>query len=119
MSVGVYQHVALLFVRLFTSFFRQLIYGLRLPVLFTCLSRRADIESIDALCDALRLYNGGVVLVSHDARLIETTECQLWVVENQGLTPWEEGFANYRQHLLKQLEDQLNAIMPGSGERPK
>jgi hypothetical protein len=119
MGVGVYQYVALLFVRLFTSFFRQLIYGLRLPVLLTCLSRRADIESIDALCDALRLYNGGVVLVSHDARLIETTECQLWVVENQGLTPWEEGFANYRQHLLKQLEDQLNAIMPGSGERPK
>jgi hypothetical protein len=118
MGVGVCQHVALLFVRLFTSFYRHVVYGLRLPVPF-CLSRCADIESIDALCDALRLYNGGVVLVSHDARLIETTECQLWVVENQGLTPWEEGFANYRQHLLKQLEDQLNAIMPGSGERPK
>jgi len=59
------------------------------------------------------------VLVSHDARLIETTECQLWVVENQGLTPWEEGFNNYRAYLLKQLEEQLNAIMPGSGERPK
>jgi hypothetical protein len=41
------------------------------------------------------------------------------VVENQGLTPWENGFLNYRQYLLKQLEDQLNAIMPGSGERPK
>jgi len=78
-----------------------------------------DIESIDALCIALREFKGGVVLVSHDARLIETTECQLWVVENQGLTPWEEGFNNYRQYLLKQLEEQLNAIMPGSGERPK
>jgi ATP-binding cassette subfamily F protein 1 len=78
-----------------------------------------DIESIDALCIALREFNGGVVLVSHDARLIETTQCQLWVVENQGLTPWENGFLNYRQYLLKQLEDQLNAIMPGSGERPK
>lgn len=78
-----------------------------------------DIESIDALCIALREFTGGVVLVSHDARLIETTECQLWVVENQGLTPWENGFNNYRQYLLKQLEDQLNAIMPGSGERPK
>jgi hypothetical protein len=113
------QHVAVLFVRLFTTFFRHVVYDLRLPVLLSCVFRCADIESIDALCDALRLYNGGVVLVSHDARLIETTECQLWVVENQGLTPWEEGFASYRQHLLKQLEDQLNAIMPGSGERPK
>jgi ATP-binding cassette subfamily F protein 1 len=78
-----------------------------------------DIESIDALCIALRHFNGGVVLVSHDARLIETTECQLWVVEDQGLTPWVEGFKNYREHLLRKLEEQLAAILPGSGERPK
>jgi ATP-binding cassette subfamily F protein 1 len=78
-----------------------------------------DIESIDALCDALKLYNGGVILVSHDARLIETTECQLWVVEDKGVHPWVEGFANYRQHLLKQLEDQLSLIIPGGGERPE
>lgn len=77
-----------------------------------------DIESIDALCDALRVYNGGVVLVSHDARLIESTECQLWVVEDQGVHPWVEGFANYRTHLLKKLEEQLALIIPGGGERP-
>jgi ATP-binding cassette subfamily F protein 1 len=77
-----------------------------------------DIESIDALCQALREYNGGVVLVSHDARLIETVECQLWVVEDQNVTPWQSGFNGYREHLLKKLEDQLAAIMPGSGERP-
>lgn len=78
-----------------------------------------DIESIDALCDALKLFNGGVVLVSHDARLIETIECQLWVVEDQNVTPWLAGFKDYRQKLLQQLEEQLAAIMPGSGERPK
>ncbi|CAM9198842.1 unnamed protein product, partial [Ectocarpus fasciculatus] len=67
-----------------------------------------DIESIDALCDALQAYNGGVVLVSHDARLIETTDCQLWVVEDQNVTPWESGFAGYRAHLLRKLEEQLS-----------
>jgi len=77
-----------------------------------------DIESIDALCDALKLYQGGVVLVSHDARLIETCECQLWVVEEQNVTPWETGFNGYRAHLLKKLEDQLSAIVAGGGERP-
>mmetsp|Transcript_26320 Transcript_26320/g.39018 ORF Transcript_26320/g.39018 Transcript_26320/m.39018 type:complete len:1021 (-) Transcript_26320:176-3238(-) len=78
-----------------------------------------DIESIDALCDALRAYNGGVVLVSHDARLIETTECQLWVVDDQNVEPWDSGFEGYREYLLKQLEEQLATIVPGSGERPK
>ena len=77
-----------------------------------------DIESIDALCDAMKIYNGGVVLVSHDARLIETINCQLWVVEDHNVTPWEKGFQNYREHLLKQLEDQLSIIIGGSGERP-
>ncbi len=78
-----------------------------------------DIESIDALCDALKEYNGGVVIVSHDARLIETIECQLWVVEDQNVTPWSTGFQGYRNYLLDKLEQQLAAIMPGSGERPK
>ena len=77
-----------------------------------------DIESIDALCLALKHYNGGVIMVSHDARLIESVECQLWVVENQNVTQWKEGFGDYRQYLLKKLEEQLQAILPGSGERP-
>ena len=78
-----------------------------------------DIESIDALCDALKAYNGGVVLVSHDARLIETTDCQLWVVDDQNCRPWQGGFNGYREYLLDKLEEQLTSIVPGSGERPK
>ena len=39
-----------------------------------------DIESVDALVEALREFAGGVILVSHDARLIQGINCELWVV---------------------------------------
>jgi hypothetical protein len=35
------------------------------------------------------------------------------------VTPWHKGFQDYRNHLLEQLEEQIAAILPGSGERPK
>ena len=38
-----------------------------------------DLESIEALCVALNEYEGGVVLVSHDIRLITECNCGLYV----------------------------------------
>lgn len=42
-----------------------------------------DIESIDALAEAITAYKGGVVIVSHDERLIRETQCTLYVIEEQ------------------------------------
>lgn len=65
-----------------------------------------DIETIDALVDAINDFNGGVVVVTHDQRLIENCECDLWVVEKQGVTKWEAGFDDYKEAILKELEEQ-------------
>lgn len=37
-----------------------------------------DIEAIDALAEAINAYNGGVVLVSHDFRLIDQVCVCVW-----------------------------------------
>lgn len=42
-----------------------------------------DIESIHALAEAIEEYEGGVLMVTHDERLIRATECQLWIVEDK------------------------------------
>ena len=67
-----------------------------------------DIETIDALCDAINGYDGGVICVTHDARLIEATNMRLWVVEHRQVTEWTEPFTAYRDHLLKTLENAMN-----------
>lgn len=66
-----------------------------------------DIETIDALCDAINEFNGGIVVVTHDQRLIEECDCTLWVVEKQGVTPWEAGFDDYKDTILQQLEAEV------------
>jgi len=66
-----------------------------------------DIETIDALCDAINEFNGGIVVVTHDQRLIEECDCTLWVVEKEGVTEWKEGFDDYKETILRQLEEQV------------
>jgi ATP-binding cassette subfamily F protein 1 len=66
-----------------------------------------DIETIDALIDAINEFNGGMVVVTHDQRLIEACEMNLWVVEKQGVTEWKAGFDDYKETILKQLEEEV------------
>lgn len=66
-----------------------------------------DIESIDALGDAIKEYDGGVIIVSHDERLIRETECQLWVIEDQTINEIEGGFDDYRKEVLDQLGEEV------------
>lgn len=62
-----------------------------------------DIESIDALADAINEYEGGVVIVTHDERLIRETNCQLWVIEDQNIDEIDGDFDDYRKELLESL----------------
>jgi ATP-binding cassette subfamily F protein 1 len=67
-----------------------------------------DIESIDALADAINDYKGGVIIVSHDERLIRETECTLWVIEDQTINEVDGDFDDYRKELLEQLGEVIN-----------
>ncbi|MCL4134929.1 UNVERIFIED_CONTAM: hypothetical protein GTU68_044003 [Idotea baltica] len=67
-----------------------------------------DIESIDALAAAIVSYKGGVIIVSHDERLIRDTECTLWVIEEQTINEIDGDFDDYRRELLEQLGEEIN-----------
>ena len=64
-----------------------------------------DLESIDALCYALDKFEGGVVLVSHDARLITELECQLYICRDNKLIKYSGDFEDYKTEILDEIEN--------------
>ena len=66
-----------------------------------------DIESIDALAEAINDFHGGVIIVSHDERLIRETKCQLWVIEYQQINEIDGDFDDYRKELLESLGEEM------------
>uniref|UniRef100_A0A7N8WW48 ATP-binding cassette sub-family F member 1 n=1 Tax=Mastacembelus armatus TaxID=205130 RepID=A0A7N8WW48_9TELE len=70
-----------------------------------------DIESIDALSEAINDYKGAVIIVSHDARLITETQCQLWVVEDCTVNQIDGDFDDYKREVLEALgETMVNKV---------
>jgi len=63
-----------------------------------------DIESIDALGEALNDFKGGIILVSHDSRLISQVCSSIWVVGDNTVTEYEGEFEDYRAELVQEFE---------------
>lgn len=63
-----------------------------------------DIESVSALIEAINNFNGGVVVITHDIKLIEETECQLYVCDNHAITRYSGDINDYRDEILSQME---------------
>jgi len=63
-----------------------------------------DMETIDALADAINEYEGGVVLVSHDFRLINQVAEEIWEVKNGSVHKWKHDILAYKDYLRSQIE---------------
>lgn len=62
-----------------------------------------DMESIDALGEALIDFTGGVVLVSHDMRLISVVADELWLCEEQNVRVYRGDIQEYKTQLLSEI----------------
>jgi ATP-binding cassette subfamily F protein 3 len=59
-----------------------------------------DIDSREALVAAVNEFPGAVILISHDASLIELAADRLWLVGDGRVRPYEGDLAEYRTFLL-------------------
>ena len=57
------------------------------------------------MCPCVSLLAVGVVLVSHDSRLIREANCTLWIIEEQGISEIDGEFEDYKTEVLEKLEE--------------
>merc|ERR1719341_3122362 len=62
-----------------------------------------DIETIEALGNALIKYKGGVILVSHDERLLKMVCQELWVCSKGKVWSIDGGLDEYRKMVEKEM----------------
>lgn len=68
-----------------------------------------DMQCIDALAGAINKFSGGVVLVSHDFRLIGQVAKEIWVCDKKTVTKWEGDIQSYKKHLKKEVMKKFKA----------
>merc|ERR1712137_919108 len=66
-------------------------------------SNHLDIETIEGLAQSLSVFQGGVLMVTHDQRLIELVCDEIWNLEDNEVTKWPGEMADYKKYLLSQL----------------
>ncbi len=62
-----------------------------------------DLEAIDGLARAINKYQGGLVLVSHDFRLIDAVAKEIWVCDKMKVTVWKGDIRGYKAALAKDM----------------
>lgn len=68
-----------------------------------------DMESIDALVEAIRDFKGGLMVVSHDQYFITNTCQELWVVGDGVAARFRGDFDEYKKHTLEKTRARVEA----------
>ncbi|CAB9510076.1 Tylosin resistance ATP-binding protein TlrC [Seminavis robusta] len=62
-----------------------------------------DMESIDALAKAVNEFEGGLILVSHDMRLISQVAQEIWICDNKTITKYKGDILNFKMDMRAQM----------------
>mmetsp|Transcript_8 Transcript_8/g.7 ORF Transcript_8/g.7 Transcript_8/m.7 type:complete len:619 (+) Transcript_8:233-2089(+) len=62
-----------------------------------------DVEAIDSLAAAIKEYKGGVVLVSHDFRLIDQVADTIWECKDKSVKKYNGTIHEYKAKLAKKM----------------
>ena len=70
-----------------------------------------DMESIDSLAKAINQFEGGMVLVSHDMRLISQVAKEIWLCDKRTVSKFVGEISDFKKYLRGQM--QKDGMMDG------
>jgi ATP-binding cassette subfamily F protein 2 len=78
-------------------------------------------ESIDALAKAVNEFSGGLVLVSHDMRLISQVAKEIWICDDKTVAPYKGDILNFKMDMRAQMgiEGEQKAQLRGDASQAK
>ena len=79
-------------------------------------------ESIDALADAINDFKGGIVLVSHDMRLISQVADTIWICDNKKVEPYKGDIQSFKMDMRSHMDlhgEQKGSLRGDASERVK
>lgn len=68
-------------------------------------SNHLDIEAMDALSDALRRFQGGVLMVSHDVTMLQNVCTSLWVCDDGHVEKFDGDVNAYKKKIAAQADE--------------
>lgn len=96
---------------------KKLSGGLRSRVVFWYIARQnpdlllldeptnhLDMETIDTLSEAINEFEGAVLVVSHDTRLIKNITNEIYLVQNKTVTRYEASIMEYRARIIEEKD---------------
>jgi ATP-binding cassette, subfamily F, member 2 len=72
-----------------------------------------DMESIDALARCVNKFKGGVIMISHDMRLISQCAEQIYICDHKKVTRYEGDIMKFKLHQKKENQKNLAQHMNG------
>ena len=78
----------------------KLIFTLPHFILLDEPTNHLDLETIEALIDGLRNYNGGIMVITHEEELITQLDSQLWVLKNNKINFYRNSFDDYCDEII-------------------
>lgn len=61
--------------------------------------------AINALINALKEYQGGVLIVSHDQHFITNVCNEIWVIADKRVATFNGSFEDYKKSVLKAVKN--------------